>query len=215
MSSLGQQTAETIAKAERRNITVLFCDIVGSSALATKLDPEDLREILKSFRECCEDAVSQYEGHIARYMGDGVLVYFGFPVAHEDDAERAVNAALQMVSSVAELAANTHRIDLRIGIATGLVVVGDLIGEGPSREFALIGEAPNFAAALQQLARPNEILIAAQTQRLLGGLFDLEDIGEHKLKGQDRASRVSRVLRSRTMRSRFDAQQTKRVQHHE
>jgi class 3 adenylate cyclase/tetratricopeptide (TPR) repeat protein len=205
MSSLGNQIPEITAKAERRNITVLFCDIVGSSALATKLDPEDLREILKTFRLCCESTIAEYDGYIARYMGDGILAYFGFPLAHEDDAERAVSAALQIVSTIAAQAASGQRIEVRVGIATGLVVVGDLIGEGPSREFALIGEAPNRAAALQQLARPNEILIAPQTQRLLGGLFDFEDIGEHTLKGQDHSSRLFRVLRARHMRSRFDA----------
>jgi predicted ATPase/class 3 adenylate cyclase len=205
MSGLGRQISEVTAKAERRNITVLFCDIVGSSALATKLDPEDLRAILKNFRECCESAISQYDGHIARYMGDGVLAYFGFPLAHEDDAERAVNAALLMVSSISESPDTVDRVKVRVGIATGLVVVGDLIGEGPSREFALIGEAPNLAAALQQLAKPNEILIGPQTERLLGGVFDLEDAGEHKLKGQEHLSRISRVRGARPTRTRFDA----------
>src|SRR3954465_11480704 len=133
MSGLGRQISEVTAKAERRHITVLFCDIVGSSALATKLDPEDLRAILKNFRECCESAISQYDGHIARYMGDGVLAYFGFPLAHEDDAERAVNAAFQMIETISALSfPRTPSIQVRIGIATGLVVVGELIGEGPS-----------------------------------------------------------------------------------
>ena len=210
MPDLQQSPVDAPApRAERRNVTVLFCDVVGSSALAVKLDPEDLREILRAFRECCEDAISEYKGHVARFMGDGMLAYFGFPVAHEDDAERAVNAALQIVSSIAKLTfADVPRIDVRIGIATGLVVVGDLIGEGSSREFALIGEAPNLAASLQQLAKPNQILIAPQTRRLLARSFDLEDLGEHRPKGQEQAVLVSRVLRPSPVRSRFDARQT-------
>jgi class 3 adenylate cyclase len=175
-------------KPERRHLTVLFCDIVGSTALSARLDPEDLRDILHGFQSCCGDAIRRYEGHIARFMGDGVLAYFGFPTAHEDDAERAVNAALRMVECVSVSASAmpaAHRIEIRIGIATGLVVVGDLIGEGPTREFAIVGEAPNLAASLQQLAKPNQILVSPQTRRLLGSLFELEDIGDHRIKGLD------------------------------
>jgi class 3 adenylate cyclase len=197
-------------KAQRRNITVLFCDMVGSSALAARLDPEDLREILRTFQTCCENAVHSFDGHIARYMGDGILAYFGFPAAHEDDAERAVEAALEAIKAVAELSfPGARRIEVRIGIATGLVVVGDLIGDGPSREFALIGEAPNLAARLQQIAKPNQILVAPTTRRLLGQSFEFTDLGEHEIKGYSGVVRVSAVLRS-SGASRFEARQSVR-----
>src|SRR5262249_35865342 len=140
------------ATAERRHLTVVMCDLVGSTSLSTRLDPEDLRRILFEFQRCCADAIRRYEGHIARLMGDGVLAYFGFPTAHEDDAERAVRAALQIVESVPTLIIpRGERLQVRIGIASGLVVVGDLIGEGPAREFALVGDAPNLASRLQAL----------------------------------------------------------------
>src|SRR5262249_37296337 len=143
------------SKAERRNITVLFCDMVGSSSLSARLDPEDLRQILRAFQTCCENAVHTLGGHIARYMGDGILAYFGFPAAHEDDGERAVEAGFEILKAVSRLSfPEAMQIQVRIGIATGIVVVGDLIGQGPSREFPLVGEAPNLAARLQQMAKP-------------------------------------------------------------
>jgi class 3 adenylate cyclase len=209
MPDLKRPPVEAVGiKAERRNLTVLFCDIVGSSALSARLDPEDLREILLAFQASCGDAISRYDGHIARYMGDGVLAYFGFPIAHEDDTERAVNAALQMVASIPKLTfPNTRPLALRIGIATGLVVVGDLIGEGSSREFALIGEAPNLAAFLQQSAKPNQILVSPQTRRLLGRIFEFADQGEHPVKGHEQPVRIWSVLGSSAVQSRFDARQ--------
>src|SRR5262245_53584303 len=154
--------------------------MVGSSALSTRLDPEDFREILRTFQTCCENAVHSFDGHIARYMGDGILAYFGFPAAHEDDAERAVEAALEATKAVAKLSfPGATRIEVRIGIATGLVVVGDLIGDGPSREFALIGEAPNLEARLEQIGKTNQILVAQTTRRLLGQSFALPNFGVH------------------------------------
>jgi len=196
-------------KPERRHLTVLFCDIVGSTALSARLDPEDLRQILHEFQSCCGDAIRRYEGHIARFMGDGVLAYFGFPTAHEDDAERAVNTAQKIVEYIsASVVPATHRIEVRIGIATGLVVVGDLIGEGHTREFAIVGEAPNLAASLQQLAKSNQILISPQTRRLIGNLFELEDIGNHSIKGLDQQVRVYRILKARAVGSRFEAHQS-------
>lgn len=209
--SVEQPLAEASGiKAERRNITVLFCDMVGSSALSARLDPEDLREILRAFQTCCENAIHSFDGHIARYMGDGILAYFGFPAAHEDDAERAVQAAFEIVKAVSALSfPGTTPIRVRIGIATGLVVVGDLIGEGPSREFALIGEAPNLAARLQQIAAPNQILVAPSTRRLLGELFEFADLGEHEVKGHSGPVRVWSVLRS-SGASRFEARQSVR-----
>jgi class 3 adenylate cyclase/predicted ATPase len=192
--------------AERRHLTVLFCDLVGSTSLSTQLDPEELRKILFDFQRCCDDAIRRYDGHIARFMGDGVLAYFGFPSAHEDDAERAVKAALEIVESVAALAVPTPgKLEVRIGIASGLVVVGDLIGEGPSREFALVGDAPNLASRLQALAGPSQILIAPRTRLLLGGLFEFADLGDHNLKGFERPIRVWRVVAPGSLLSRFEA----------
>ena len=171
-------------KAERRNLTVVFCDMVGSTELSNRLDPEDMREIMRGFQRCSEIAILGLDGRIGRYMGDGILAYFGFPAAHEDSAERAVQAALEAIRLVSELSfEGVARIEVRIGIATGLVLVGDLIGEGSSREFALIGDAPNLAARLQQLAKPNQILVAPSTRRLLGDLFEFEDLGDQDIKG--------------------------------
>jgi class 3 adenylate cyclase/predicted ATPase len=199
-------------KADRRHLTVLFCDVVGSTQLSTQLDPEDLREVLHQFQRCCGEAIARYDGHIARYMGDGILAYFGFPQAHEDDAERAVNAALAMLEAVSALRfQRAPAIKIRVGIATGLVVVGDLIGEGPSREFALVGEAPNLAAWLQQHADPNQILVAPSTRRLIGELFQLADLGEHEVKGHERQVRVWKVLRASAVPSRFEARRSATV----
>lgn len=196
------------AKAERRHLTVLFCDIVGSTKLSARLDPEDLVEVLRDFQGRCSDAIESYDGHVARLMGDGVLAYFGFPTAHEDNAERAVNAALKMAASVAaspRCAAN--EIKVRIGIASGLVIVGDLFSDGPAAEYALAGSAPNLAARLQQRARPNQILVCSATRRLLGNRFVLKDGGEHTLKGFEQRVRVWQVLKPAAVESRFEARQ--------
>ena len=195
-------------RAERRNLTVLFADIVGSSALSVRLDPEDLREVLRAFQVACGDAVGRYEGHVAQYLGDGVLAYFGFPTAHEDDAERAVNAALQMIETIAALSfPHGSPLELRVGIASGVVVVGDVIGEGPGRAFSLFGEAPNLAAWLQNCAKPNQIIVAPQTRRLVGGTFEFADLGEHVAKGHEQPLRIWSVLRPSAVQSRFDARQ--------
>jgi class 3 adenylate cyclase/predicted ATPase len=197
------------ARAERRHLTVLLCDLVGSTALSARLDPEDLRKVLREFQRCCGDAIRRYEGHIARFMGDGVLAYFGFPTAHEDNAERAVKAALEMVDSVSGLAIPiAEKLEVRIGIASGLVVVGDLIGEGPAREFALVGDAPNLAARLQALAEPNQIFVAPRTRHLLGKLFEFVDVGEHDIRGLERPIHVWRVLAPGSVSSRFEARQS-------
>src|SRR4029450_5104896 len=183
---------------------------LGSRALSAGMDPEDLREILRTFQTCCENAVHSFDGHIARYMGDGILAYFGFPAAHEDDAERAVEAALEAIKAVAKLSfPGATRIEVRIGIATGLVVVGDLIGEGPSQEFALVGEAPNLAARLQQIAKPNQILVAPSTRRLVGGLFEFADLGGQEIKGHSGPVHVWSALRSSGV-SRFEPRQSVR-----
>jgi predicted ATPase/class 3 adenylate cyclase len=201
-----RSTASATARAERRHLTVLFCDLVGSTSLSARLDPEDLRKILFDFQRCCADVIRRYEGRIARLMGDGALAYFGFPTAHEDDVERAARAALEIVESVqALIVQDAERLQVRIGIASGLVVVGDLIGEGPAREFALVGDAPNLAARLQVLAEPNQILIAPQTRLLLGSLFEFENLGDHSIKGFERPVHVWRILAPGSMSSRFEA----------
>jgi class 3 adenylate cyclase/predicted ATPase len=206
-SEIQRLAASATVKPERRHLTVMFCDLVGSTALSAQLDPEDLREILHAFQRCSSDSIRQYGGHIARFLGDGVLAYFGFPQAREGDAEGAVNAALNIVKSVAVIR-SARQLQVRIGIATGLVVAGDLIGEGTAAEFALVGDAPNLAARLQALAEPNQILVAASTRRLLGRLFELDDLGDHDIRGFDKPVRVWRVLGPGAVVSRFEARQT-------
>jgi class 3 adenylate cyclase/predicted ATPase len=198
------------AEAERRQLTVMFCDLVGSTKLSTKLDPEDLRDVITSFQDHCQEAIQRYAGFIARYMGDGLLVYFGYPQAHEDDAERAVRAGLDVVGSMTELNAEMGKahgvvLAVRIGIETGPVVVGDLIGEGASEEAAVVGETPNLAARLQGLAEQDQVVIGANTRRLIGAVFELEGLGEHDLKGFSEPVSVWRIVGDITGESRFEA----------
>jgi class 3 adenylate cyclase len=170
--------------AERRQLTVMFCDLVGSTDLSTRLDPEDLRSIIGSYHRCCTELVERNGGFVAKYMGDGVLSYFGYPQAHEHDAERAVRTGLNLVEAVPKLATNVGSpLRARVGIATGLVVVGDLIGAGAAQEQAVVGETPNLAARLQALAEPGAVVIASSTRRLIGGLFEYRDLGTTALKG--------------------------------
>jgi class 3 adenylate cyclase len=193
-------------EAERRHLTVMFCDLVGSTKLATRLDPEDLRGVLRRFHETCAEAVRSFDGFIAKYMGDGILVYFGYPRAHEDDAERAVRAGLAVVEAVKRLAVPTgEALAVRIGISTGLVVVGDLIGEGAAQEETVIGETPNLAARLQEIATPHSVVIADSTRRLLGGLFDCEDLGHRVLKGIAEPVAVWRAIEPSGAETRFEA----------
>jgi class 3 adenylate cyclase/tetratricopeptide (TPR) repeat protein/ABC-type lipoprotein export system ATPase subunit len=204
-------SASRAVKAERRNLTVVFFDMVGSTELSRRLDPEDMRDIMRAFQRSCESAIFGFDGRIGRYMGDGILAYFGFPAAHEDSAERAVQAALEGIRLVSELSfEGVPRLEMRVGIATGLVVIGDLIGEGSSREFALVGDAPNLAARLQQLAKPNQILVAPATRRLLGDLFEFEDLGDQDVKGFLEPIAISAVLR-RSKASRFEARRSGRI----
>ena len=192
---------------ERRHVTVLFSDLVGSTALSARMDPEDLREVISAYQTCVGEAVHRFDGFIAKYMGDGVLVYFGYPEAHEDDAERAVRAGLDLVATVRGL--KTHApLEARVGIATGLVVVGDLIGSGASQEQAIVGKTPNLAARLQGIAAPNTVVIAESTRKLLGNLFDVEDLGANDLKGISGAERAWAVGRPSSMESRFEALHT-------
>ena len=176
-------------RAERRQVTVMFSDLVGSTALSARMDPEDLREVISGYQKCVAGTVQRFGGFVAKYMGDGVLVYFGYPQAHEDDAERAVRAGLGLVAAVSDL--KTHApLQTRVGIATGLVVVGDLIGSGASQEQAIVGETPNLAARLQGVAEPNKVVLAEGTRKLLGSLFELEDLGPQELKGVTSAVRA-------------------------
>ena len=191
-------------RAERRQVTVLFSDLVGSTALSARMDPEDLREVISAYQTCVAETVGRLGGFIAKFMGDGVLVYFGYPHAHEDDAERAVRAGLKLVAAVSDL--KTHAaLQTRVGIATGLVVVGDLIGSGASQEQAIVGETPNLAARLQGIAEPNSVVIAASTRKLIGNLFELDDLGPQNLKGISGPVRAWAALRPSSVESRFEA----------
>jgi class 3 adenylate cyclase len=190
--------------AERRQITVMFSDLVGSTALAARTDPEDLREVISAYQKCVTETVQRFGGFVAKYMGDGVLVYFGYPQAHEDDAERAVRAGLELIQAVGELKSNAP-LQTRVGIATGLVVVGDLIGSGAAQEQAVVGETPNVAARLQGIAEPNTVVIAESTRKLLGGLFEFEDLGQKDLKGIAGPVRAWAALRPASVASRFEA----------
>ena len=154
-------------EAERRQLTVMFCDLVGSTPLSTRFDPEDLREIVGAYHRCVADTVGRFGGFVAKYMGDGVLIYFGYPEAHEDDAERAARAGLAVIEAVGQLATQ-EPLNVRLGIATGLVVVGDLIGTGAAQERGVVGETPNLAARLQALARPGTLVVADATRRQIG-----------------------------------------------
>jgi len=190
--------------AERRQVTVMFSDLVGSTALSARMDPEDLREVISAYQACVAETVDRFGGFVAKYMGDGVLVYFGYPQAHEDDAERAVRAGLELVAAVGGL--KTHApLQARVGIATGLVVVGDLIGSGASQEQAIVGETPNLAARLQGVAVPNSVVIAESTRKLVGNLFELEDLGVQDLKGISGLVKAWVALRPSSVESRFDA----------
>ena len=196
-------------EAERRQLTVLFCDLVDSTALAGQLDPEDLREVVRAYQETCAKVIARFEGHIAQYLGDGLLVYFGYPLAHEDDAQRAVRAGLGMLEALGQL--NTRltqergvQLAVRLGIHTGLVVVGD-VGGGTRQEQLALGETPNLAARLQGLAAPNTLVISAATFQLLGGFFACQPLGTPLLKGLAQPLAVYRVLYESMARSRLEA----------
>jgi class 3 adenylate cyclase len=189
---------------ERRFVTVLFADLVGSTALSASIDPEDLREVISAYQMCVTESVRRFDGFVAKYMGDGVLVYFGYPEAHEDDPERAVRAGLELIAAAGGLKTHTP-LQTRVGIATGLVVVGDLIGTGATQEQAIVGKTPNLAARLQSIARPNTVVIAEGTRKLLGHLFELGDLGAQDLKGISGPEPAWAVLRPSSVESRFEA----------
>jgi class 3 adenylate cyclase/predicted ATPase len=190
--------------AERRQVTVMFSDLVGSTALSARLDLEDLREVISAYQMCVADTVRRFGGFVARYMGDGVLIYFGYPAAHEDDAERAVRAGLALVDAVAMLPA-TEPLQVRVGTATGMVVVGDLVGSGKGQARDIVGETPNLAARLQAIAEPNTVVIAEATRNLLGNFFELRDLGPKELKGITGPVKAFAVLRASSVESRFEA----------
>jgi class 3 adenylate cyclase/predicted ATPase len=190
--------------AERRQVTVMFSDLVGSTALSVRMDPEDLREVISAYQKCVAETVRRFGGFVAKYMGDGVLVYFGYPQAHEDDAERAVRAGLELIGAVGAIKSN-HPLQTRVGIATGLVVVGDLIGSGEAQERGIVGETPNLAARLQGIAEPNTVVIAEGTRKLLGNLFELEDLGARVLKGITLPVRAWAAVRASSAEGRFEA----------
>jgi class 3 adenylate cyclase len=193
------------AEAERRQLTVMLCDLVGSTALSSRLDPEDLREVIAAYHRAVGEVVAGFDGFVANYMGDGVLVYFGYPRAHEDDAERAVRAGLGLIDAVSRLDVKSAQLQAHVGIATGLVVVGDLIGEGSAQQQSVVGETPNLAARLQALAEPDAVVIAAGTRRLVGDLIEYRDLGTVEVKGIAGAVPAWQVRGPSTVSSRFEA----------
>jgi len=210
VETLATPSSSTDAKphdaAERRQLTVMFCDLVGSTALSTRFDPEELREEIRAYQNAVSGVIARYDGFVAKYMGDGVLAYFGYPRAHEDDAERAVRAGLEIESAVRGLETReTERLAVRVGIATGLVVVGDLVGEGSAQEQAVVGETPNLAARLQALAQSGQIVVAGATRRLIGDLFRLTDLGRQTAKGFAEPVEAFAVEGVAAAESRFEA----------
>jgi len=201
--------APSTPEAERRQLTVLFCDLVDSTVLASQLDPEDLREVVRAYQATCAKVIARFEGHIAQYLGDGLLVYFGYPRAHEDDAQRAVRAGLGIVEALEQL--NTRltqergvHLAVRLGCHTGLVVVGN-VGGGTRQEQLALGETPNLAARLQGVAAPNTLVISATTLQLLGGFFACQPLGTPLLKGLAQSLAVYRVLSESMARNRLEA----------
>src|SRR6478752_2024463 len=191
--------------AERRHLTVMFCDLVGSTALSARLDPEDMWEVIRAYRAACAKVIAAYDGMIARFVGDGILAYFGYPRAHEDDAERAVRAGLDIIAAIGPLETRAERVEVRVAIATGLVVVGDLISGGASEQQAMVGDTPNIAARLQSLAEPGAVVVAASTRELLGDLFTFRSLGHREVKGISEPIAVWAVEGGAASESRFEA----------
>jgi class 3 adenylate cyclase len=182
-------------EAERRQLTVMFCDLVGSTALSAQLDPEDYRAVVQQYQQTCTEVIQRYEGYLAQYLGDGLLVYFGYPTAHEDDARRAVHTGVEIVEAIRGQAGR-YSLPVRIGIHTGLVVVGE-IGAGSRTEQLALGETPNVAARLRGLAEPNTVVVSAATHRLIDGQFECQPFGSHILKGIDTPIAVYHVQSER------------------
>jgi predicted ATPase/class 3 adenylate cyclase len=208
-TSTAGQTNAPVSSAERRQLTVMFCDLVGSTALSSRLDPEDLREVISAYQAACSNVVQTYDGLVAKFMGDGILAYFGYPRAHEDDAERAARAGLDIIRTVDKLKTRAPEpLKVRIGIGTGLVVVGDLIGSGEAQERGVVGETPNLAARLQGMAESNTVVIGPTTRRLLADLFEYQDLGPIEVKGFQAPVQAYQVLRPSSVESRFEALRT-------
>ena len=202
--------ADTPSEAERRQLTVMFCDLVGSTELSTRFDPEDLQEVIRAYQDACAKVIAEYDGYIAKFMGDGVLVYFGWPRAHENDAARAARTGLGIVEAMTGLGsaqASPREVELavRVGIDTGLVVVGDIVGEGTAEEASVVGETPNVAARLLALAEPNQVVIGPLTRELIGRAFACEDLGAHRLKGIAEPVRAWRVVGAGDIDSGYEA----------
>jgi class 3 adenylate cyclase len=193
-----------VDSAERRQLTLMFCDLVGSTPLSTRFDPEDLREIVGAYHSCVAATVGRFGGFVAKYMGDGVLIYFGYPEAHEDDAEQPIRAGLAVIDAVRRLAA-PEPLNVRLGVASGIVVVGDLVGTGAAQERGVVGETPNLAARLQALAQPGTLVVAEGTRRQIGAFFEIEDLGLQPLAGFAEPQRAWRVLGESGVLSRFEA----------
>jgi class 3 adenylate cyclase len=197
--------ASSTVEAERRPLSVMFCDLIGSTALSSRLDPEDLREIIRTYQACVAATIQQFDGFIARYVGDGVLIYFGWPEARETDAERAVRAGLAVAAAVSATPVGGEPLQVRIGIATGLVVIGEPIGSGDSRQQTAVGETPNLAARLQGLAGPGQVVIDSATRRQIGGLFECQDLGTVELKGLPAAVAAWQVVSENRTLGQFEA----------
>jgi class 3 adenylate cyclase len=192
--------------AERRQLTVMFCDLVGSTAMSARLDPEDMRGVVAAYHKCCASLITSNGGFVAKYMGDGVLAYFGYPQAHEHDAERAVRSGLAIVEAAPKIETSVGLpLHVRVGIATGTVVVGDLLGSGEAHERGVVGNTPNLAARLQSIAAPDSVVIADGTRRLLGNLFEVSPLGPQELKGIAGWTRAFVALRESSQESRFEA----------
>ncbi|MFQ5955672.1 MAG: adenylate/guanylate cyclase domain-containing protein, partial [Kiloniellales bacterium] len=193
-------------EAERRQLTVMFCDLVGSTELSARLDPEDLREVMRRYQDTVAGLVARFEGHVAKFLGDGVLAFFGWPRAYEDQAERAVRSGMAAVEAVANLKTEDgQELEARVGIATGQVVIGDIVGEAATEEDAVAGETPNLAARLLEMASSGQVVIGATTRLLIGEALDLEDLGTHQLKGFAEPVAVWRVVGESPAASRFEA----------
>ena len=203
---IGEPGAAPAAAIERRQLTVMFVDLVGSTALSSRLDPEEMHEVIRSYQNAVAGEIVRLEGHVAKFMGDGVLAYLGWPQAHEDEAERAVRAALGILGVLPALAMPAKQMLLaRIGIATGLVVVGDIVGEGAAQERAVVGDTPNLAARLQALAQPGSVVVAESTRLLLGDLFEFEECGPQEIREIDKTVRSFVVTREGKAESCFEA----------
>ena len=196
-SVLPVQSDRVEPSGERRQLTVMFCDLVGSTALSEQLDPEELQAVVRSYQEVSAQVIERYEGYIAQYLGDGLLVYFGYPAAHEDDAARAIRAGLEIVTALDQARSQFPQpVQVRIGIHTGPVVVGEM-GGGSRHEQLALGETPNIAARVQGKARPDEVVISVATQRLVAGLFETQERGLHELKGISTLQALYRVTAKR------------------